>query len=727
MPSIDRPAAGVLNLDDPWAIRVWSVVLAVAIVLLSSWTVNRYAFSPVHVTVAVQSPQAGALEVFWALRGQAFAPERSGRAHLAAGRQSVHFTLPAIRSSGFRLRIDPSVASPHVLLESISVSRPGFGDQVLSLPADAPRLELYHVSRLEPSALGSRVLFDGADPNVSVTVSQPLRLSAWLVSTGTVAIVSATLWLLCWAGGCVDGRGRTVIFVSVAAAVSIVYGLSEAPFGTVLIKDAYTYIEKAFEITEGNWALQARKSIGWPVLQAGLIQLLGISDFFSAMTMTRLLGIALVAAGALPVYLLGRHAAGPVAGALAAVFMIAHPKFIDSSYIGFAEPLYMLLIYAALVFMLRSCGRGAGLWAGVFLAAAAFYVRPQGLFMIPYLVLFFLVMDMSWRDRGRMILGSLAVFIALSAPHLVARTIQYGSPLNYGDNSKYLVDSYEHVYAPNVQSPTIFEFFARNGWPGVYEKFIANGLFSLIDKFAAGMGVGWFLLALATSIAAFFVAPLKALRPLVLYCAVFFFALVPVWDVYQDARFFYAILPATLVIAAAGAIWLLQALRLRLLLRAGAAAVIVASLAFGGQRVDFDFYENVSAPAPLPGWAQWAGQNLYGEVAMIDELNLVQMAAGERARHVEERKALGEKHWIEPFRPGIYASLDEALEHWRRKGVRFVISDNVQNRRRPYFSELSGRVGRGVELLHTFRYPHAELGTRVIAVYAVSYGAPTGS
>lgn len=713
-----RPAQ-ILNLGYPPMPRVWPIVLAVVIVALAGWSVNRYAFSDVRVTVAVDAPAQGTLEVFWSAVGEPFSPMRSRRAALPSGAHSIAFSLPAVASSGFRLRVDPMLDAAAVTLSSITVARPGFDDLVLTFPADAGRLERYHIARVETAPDGTRLVFDGVDPNFSIHAQQSPRWSARLMSAGIVALVSAVLWLLCWAGGCVDGRGRTAVFAFVAAAVSTVYGLSEAPFGDVLIKDAYTYIEKAFEITEGNWSLQDRKSIGWPVLQAGLIQLLGIRDYFSAMTMTRLLCIVLVAAAALPVYLLGRQAAGPLVGALAAVFMIAHPKFIDSSHLGFAEPLYMLVVYTALVFLLRSGGRGAALWIGVFLAAAAFYVRPQGLFMIPFFVLFFLAVDMSWQERRRMIVATLVVFVALSAPHLVARTVQFGSPLDYGDNSKYLVDTYEQVYAPNIESPTIFEFFARSGWPGIYEKFVANGLFSLAEKFAAGMGMGWFLLAVGTSIASFLVDSLRRLRPLVVYCAVFFFALVPVWDVYQDARFFYAIMPATLIVAAGGALWLLERARLRLAAFAGAAAIIVASVAFGGQRVDFDFYENVSEPAPLPGWAKWAGEHLYGEVAMIDELNLVQMAAGERARNLDRRKRLGEEHWIDPFRPGIYSSLDEAMGECRARGVRFVITDSVQNHRRPYFDEIAGRIGRDVELLRAFRYPHAELGTRVVAVYAI--------
>jgi len=129
--------------------------------------------------------------------------------------------------------------------------------------------------------------------------------------------------------------------------------------------------------------------------------------------------------------------------------------------------------------------------------------------------------------------------------------------------------------------------------------------------------------------------------------------------------------------------------------------------------------ERIEVPTKVPDWAEWGGKNIYGDVVMIDELNVLQMAAGERSRNLERRKPLGERAWLHPMRPGIYGDLDGALAQWRRAGVRFIISDSSQNRRRPYFYELRGRVGRDVELVKEFLYQKGQNGRveREIAIY----------
>jgi len=177
-----------------------------------------------------------------------------------------------------------------------------------------------------------------------------------------------------------------------------------------------------------------------------------------------------------------------------------------------------------------------------------------------------------------------------SLPHLIARALQYGSPMDYGDNSKYLVDSYFYVYAPNIENPTWFEFFRDKGIAGAYEKFVVNGLFAVTEQLARGIGFHWFVLAIVTGVASFFVDGLKKLRPLGLYCLVFFSPLVLVWDVYHDARFIYGIMPAGVIIGSAGLIYLLRVLRWEPLVRLTVAAVLVSYLIFGNQKVDLFFF-----------------------------------------------------------------------------------------------------------------------------------------
>jgi hypothetical protein len=317
--------------------------------------------------------------------------------------------------------------------------------------------------------------------------------------------------------------------------------------------------------------------------------------------------------------------------------------------------------------------------------------------------------------------GTIGVFVLLSAPHLIARTVQYGSPLDYGDNSKYLVDAYRYVYAPNIQSPSIIEFLRERGLEGVYQKFFVDGLFPLTKHFLGGIGWLAFLLLLATSVASFFVQQLKQLRPLVAYCAVFFFPLMLVWDVYHSTRFILGIMPASIIIAATGGLYLLRRLSLGGLVYAGSAAILLFLVIASGNKADMFFVQRIQSPRPPPEWALWAGKNVYGMVAMNEYLNILEMSAGERSRNIEKRKLLGERQWVKAFRPGIYDNMDEALVQWRGRSIDFVISDSAHDKIRPYFSELEERTGRDFTLIKKFEYPTAggRGPARIIRIYRI--------
>ncbi|MCG2727299.1 MAG: hypothetical protein L6244_01425 [Candidatus Methanoperedenaceae archaeon] len=703
---------------------VWKILLFIICLATSAIVLNHHAYSRVVVDIQFSLETEGRLAVYWAAQNQQFSNRRLIVRSCPAGKQSASFTLPPLEKRKVRLRIDSVDGTGAIELSGIKISRLGFIDSQLKFPDDKDKLQLSGVGQLELGSNGIRAT--GKAPHFMLSSRLEKTAFGEVLSLILIVVVAVLLWLLCWSAGCVDGKGRVTLFCGLTAGILVLFAMSEAPFESVLVKDAYTYIEKAVEITEGNWALPHRKAIGWPMLQAAFYIVLDVRDYFSAMTVSRLLGIALIAISAIPVYMLGRHLGGTIAGALAAIFMVTHTKFIFSSYLGYAEPLYMVVMYGGLYMLFKSEGRGVALWVGVAMTALAFLTRPQGLFVIPFLFLFALLIATNWQDRLKLAAGTISVFVLLSAPHLIARMVQYGSPLDYGDNSKYLVDAYRYVYAPNIQSPSFIEFWQQRGLEGVYQKFIVNGLFSLTEQYFRGIGWLSFVLLIVTSIGSFFIKQLKQLRPLVAYCAVFFFPLVLVWDVYHSSRFFYSIMPASIIIAATGGIYLLRRLGLGAGIYLISAAILLMLVTTGNHKADLFFIERVvKQPNPPPAWAMWGGENVYGRVAINEYLNILEMSAGERSRNIEKRKYMGDKEWVEAFRPGIYSNIDEALVQWRRNDVKFVVSDTAHNKIRPYFNEIRNRVGRDFQLLKEFQYPFegGRRPPRVVSFYKILYSS----
>ncbi len=263
------PLLHSLRLSEPRAaMRLWAVALPLFVLALTLWAVNPLAYAPVQVSVTFSSPQAATLELFWAESSAEFSGQRRQRRPYQAGTQTLEFRLPALAQRRFVLRLDPIPHSTEVVFHGLTVKRPGFAPLQVDTHGDTVVWRT-HQARLAPEPGGGlRLIGQGEDPYVFIEVRPRMQALGLLLSVLLIATGAGIAWLLCWGAGCVDGRGRTLVYGLSAAGVFMLFAMSEAPFSTVLIKDAFTYIEKAFEITEGNWSLQHRKAIGWPILTA---------------------------------------------------------------------------------------------------------------------------------------------------------------------------------------------------------------------------------------------------------------------------------------------------------------------------------------------------------------------------------------------------------------------------------------------------------------------------
>ena len=182
-------------------------------------------------------------------------------------------------------------------------------------------------------------------------------------------------------------------------------------------------------------------------------------------------------------------------------------------------------------------------------------------------------------------------------------------------------------------------------------------------------------------------------------------------------------MPASIIIAATGGIYLLRRIGLVSAVYVASAAVLLMLMTSDKHKADFCFIKRVQQPNPPPTWAVWGGSNVYGKVAMNEHLNILEMSGGTRSRNIAKRKTLGDTEWLKTFRPGIYDSIDEALLQWRKNSVRFVVSDTAHSKIRPYFRDIESRVGQDFQLIKEFQYPVAggSRPPRVIAFYKIIY------
>src|SRR5258705_626569 len=119
-------------------------------------------------------------------------------------------------------------------------------------------------------------------------------------------------------------------------------GILCAPFDTVLREDALSYLDQAFALRAGDWTATAHP-VGWPLLLAGAMELLGVHARGDAMQLARLLSVLCVAICAFPVASLARRVSGERAAVLAVLALASSTTLIWLGGIAYADPLFMLL------------------------------------------------------------------------------------------------------------------------------------------------------------------------------------------------------------------------------------------------------------------------------------------------------------------------------------------------------------------------------------------------
>jgi len=302
------------------------------------------------------------------------------------------------------------------------------------------------------------------------------------------------------------------IWLYLCAALSV-YLLGAVPFDRVLREDAYNFVVKGMEIAHGDFSLDRAQVIGWPLMLGSIFSFLDVSDVFEAMFVARWTAIAIFALcvfvlGRICLRLFGREGYHGLVIAIVLAFMFAY-RTGDAARSALAESLIVLCTLVVTWLLLKACTTDrirlgyAALSAAV--SGIAYYVRPYGLFLFAALLLVILLV--SRKHRRRMVtagLVAIGVFVIVTLPDLYARYISFGSPLDYGSNSKYFVDHYEHVWADNVAAPSLWQYLTSHDWGQYYHKFIREGILVVLYYLWIGLlPVAWIALSIAGAVSIF--------------------------------------------------------------------------------------------------------------------------------------------------------------------------------------------------------------------------------
>lgn len=272
--------------------------------------------------------------------------------------------------------------------------------------------------------------------------------------------------------------------VLAAAALAFTAGFARLAEGGLSFLDSWCYARVAAEMAaSGDWIvptwrgepfLEKPPLVFW--LSAALFRLLGVSEPAALAVVG-----ASSAACVLLAYWLGARSAGPQAGLLASLLLVATPMFLKWGRTYTTDPLFAALSLAALACAWRA-GSRAAMWPAAG-ALAALAVLTRGAAALPVLAaLAYLAFRRPESSSGGgrpwpWLLAALAAFVALALPWHFLAAARAGPAFVHTYLGAHTLERARQnlIDSPRAADPFYYlRHLARTGWPAL--PFLAWGL-----------------------------------------------------------------------------------------------------------------------------------------------------------------------------------------------------------------------------------------------------------
>lgn len=495
-------------------------------------------------------------------------------------------------------------------------------------------------------------------------------------------------------------------------------------FDLVLRKDAFHYVQKGMELTQGDWQLFQPQALGWPLFLALFFKLGGVETLFQAMFMARWISIFLMYSSIIPLAIICRNVCSPsLQPGLTLVVILAYllnPLIIRLGMEVYTEPLFIFLTLCCFVFLTRQSLHCKHLFFAALFAGLSYWVRANGLFHL--FVILGVILLRSKFDLNILVKRSalsVTIFFTVAAPHLFLRFSQFGSPFDYGPNSKYFVDHFGQVWDNRIPVPSFSEYLSTHSWGDYIQKFIVNGLLKVIDLFPSLLAPApWLILAFA-ALGYIVIGRKKNMYSVVLliFLSVAGFSLV--FDVFGHIRHLVVLLPFLLLMASLTITYLpVNKLPISNVLFFLLLLFMVTNL----PEMNFLNRNHIHIPEVKDTWALWSADNLEGKVAVVGGSDLLRSA-----QHYEtpakKRNAVPfdqVKEWITPVRLEQYHSLKEVFAYLQGNDIRYMITDAAHAPHQPFIKDLDSSFSR-THFQRLKHFPHGDRGAEYfnVTVYQV--------
>ncbi len=444
--------------------------------------------------------------------------------------------------------------------------------------------------------------------------------------------------------------------------------------------DPYIYVLKGLEIAHGDWSPIRTHAIGWPLLLAGLFRLVPHVSIFENLVSASLLASALSALSIFPLIYIIKHVdPSPRTHILTmAFFCFAFPLTIieHSGAIAMSEPLFILLFLISIALLYAAQERPAMLLASTGVAGLAYWVRPNGVFILPVILISYWLWE---RKKGKRCLAyiaaAIAVFWAIATPFLLQRAVWFGSAFYYGENSKYFSDTYTDAWGSAVPAVPFGTYISTHTVTDYADKFALGGLVLLLTTIF--LNTLPYLLMVTCNVAERGYAN-KKIYPLYIAFFVWIVGLVPVFHIYYNPRHIMPLIPLFIVLAAHEFNELITKKERRdALMCAG-----IATAAFFMIGI-FSFFLFTSKDRNVQTrdgalWANWLSVRLKGKIAIGNGSDILTMQLPDaRIGGRGMFDVIAPHTGLETAYPGKFDDIDSLRPWLKKNAVDYLVLDGV--------------------------------------------------
>ena len=271
-------------------------------------------------------------------------------------------------------------------------------------------------------------------------------------------------------------KKNIILFLIIIGIISLLFKLYTVDFSLPFRGDNLFYTLNALQYSQGDFFIPQKTNPGWPLFISSFLSLFNSDNFVDYSNLVRTLSLSIASFTILPMYLLARKFFDEKYSLIAVILFAFEPHLNYIAGRGVSEPLFILVIVFAFLFILDK--RPKYIFLSFVLSGIFWWIRLEGF----YLFLIISIIYLLTSRKSIKLIGNygicIVIFLIVVSPMFVQRDMQYDDPFYvwYGENL------FTQDYADLLSSPSdasFFNYIEEHGPLSFIDTFVLQGISNL--------------------------------------------------------------------------------------------------------------------------------------------------------------------------------------------------------------------------------------------------------